>query len=676
MKKLLFMMTAFALSSCDKGLPDRAFVTSPDGRTIVELSTKGDQLTYSVARDQEAIVSPSILGFEFKNMAALFGNMEIVGIDQSGHKSSWEQPWGERRLVHDIHREMLVSLKEKTNGGRLLKIRFRVFDDGLGFRYEFPEQKGITSTVIMNEKTEFQFASDASAWWIPTDATANRYEVIYKNTTLSAVTEAHTPITLKTKEGTYLSLHEAALVNYSGMSLQQTPDGHFEADLSPWANGDKVRTGASFKTPWRTIQISDTAAGLMNSDIILNLNEPNKLGDVSWVEPNKYVGIWWEMHLNVSSWGSGEKHGATTENTKRYIDFAAKYGFKGVLVEGWNIGWDGDWVANGDLFRFTEPYPDYDIEALAAYAQERGVSLVGHNETSGGIDNYEAQMKDGFAMFERLGIAQVKTGYVADIGNIKRINEAGAKVKEHHDGQFMAEHHIKVLKAAAEHKISINSHEPIKDTGLRRTYPNWISREGARGQEYNAWGSPGNPPSHTAILPFTRMLAGPMDFTPGIFSLLDYENNNRVSTTLAKQLALYVVIYSPIQMAADLPENYEKHLDALQFIQDVSTDWEQSIALDGEIGDFVVIARKERGGNDWFMGGLSGENAKNINQSLSFLDQGVTYEAQIYRDGDEGHWDTNPYDYVIEKKEVTRDEILSLKIVPGGGFAVRFVAQK
>ena len=676
MKKILILATAFTLASCDGEQGDHVAFSSPDGRTIITLSAGGGQTNYSVSRDGKEIVAPSALGFTFKNMGPLGANMKFLSSTNSEQDSTWEQPWGERQFVRDNHKELFVELQENGDGNRKLNLRFRLFDDGLGFRYEFPEQDGITSTVITDELTSFQFDSDASAWWIPTDMTKNRYEVIYKNTPLSEVPRAHTPITLKTNDGTYLSLHEAALVDYSGMSLQQTSDGHFEADLSPWANGDKVRTSGSFKTPWRTIQISDTAAGLMNSDLILNLNEPNKFGDVSWVEPSKYVGIWWEMHLGVSSWGSGPKHGATTENTKRYIDFAAKYDFKGVLVEGWNIGWDGDWVANGDLFSFTQAYPDYDIEALAAYGKERGVRLVGHNETSGGIANYESQMADGFAMFERLGIAQVKTGYVADIQKIKRTNDAGEKVHEYHDGQFMNAHHIKVLKAAAKHKISINSHEPVKDTGLRRTYPNWIAREGARGQEYNAWGTPGNPPSHAAIIPFTRMLAGPMDFTPGIFDLLfeGYQGDNRVHTTLAKQLALYVVLYSPIQMAADLPENYEKHLDAFQFILDVPTDWSESFALDGEIGEFVITARKDRASEDWFMGGLTGDNAHEVNQSLSFLAEGVSYEAQIYRDGEGGNWDSNPYAFETEKQTVTKDDTLALTMVPGGGFAVRFKA--
>ena len=678
MKKILALATAFTLTSCGEapGSGDRVAFSSPDGRTTIILTAGEGQTSYSVTRDGREIVAPSKLGFAFKNMPPIGENMVVVSSDTSASDTTWEQPWGERQFVRDNHKELFIELQENNETKRSLNLRFRLFDDGLGFRYEFPEQEGIASTIITDELTGFAFDNGASAWWIPTDMTKNRYEVIYKNTPLSEVSRAHTPITLKTKGGTYLSLHEAALVDYSGMSLQQSEKGHFEADLSPWENGDKVRTGSSFKTPWRTIQIADSAIGLQQSDLILNLNEPNKLGDVSWVEPSKYVGIWWEMHLGVSSWGSGEKHGATTENTKRYIDFAAKYGFKGVLVEGWNVGWDGDWVANGDLFSFTKPYPDYDIEALAAYAKERGVRLVGHNETSGGIENYERQMDDAFAMYERLGITQVKTGYVADIHKIKGVNAAGERVMEFHDGQYMANHHIKVLEAAAKHKVSINSHEPIKDTGLRRTYPNWIAREGARGQEYNAWGTPGNPPSHTAIIPFTRMLSGPMDFTPGTFDLLfeGMQGDNRVSTTLAKQLALYVVLYSPIQMASDLPQNYEKHLDAFQFIRDVPTDWSESLALDGEIGDFVITARKDRASQDWFMGGLTADNARQVNQALNFLTDGITYEAQIYRDGEGGHWDTNPYAFAAEKKTVTKQDSLSLTMVPGGGFAVRFKA--
>ena len=684
MGTLLGTTALFALSACSEGGTTAqngdqnhalTEVTSPDGRTVVTLIAGEGQTTYSVTRDGEEIVAPSPLGFAFKNMAPLGSDMKVVEADITKSDTTWEQPWGERQFVRDNHKELFVKLEEENGKHRTLNIRFRVFDDGVGFRYEFPKQQGIDSAIITDEITGFQFDDASTAWWIP-GREWNRYEYLYNTTPLKDVKEAHTPITLKTTDGKYVSLHEAALVNYSGMTMLKNPDGSFEANLAPWPNGDKVRTEGEFTTPWRTIQISDTAYDLMKSDIILNLNEPNKLGDVSWVEPSKYVGIWWEMHLAASTWGSDGKHGATTENTKRYIDFAAKNGFKGVLVEGWNIGWDGNWYENGDVFSFTQPYPDYNLPELSAYAKERGVQIVGHHETSGGISNYEAQMDDGFDLFEKMNISQVKTGYVADAGKTHHTEADGTKHYEYHDGQYVVDHHVRVLESAAKRKISINSHEPVKDTGLRRTYPNWISREGARGQEYNAWGDPGNPPSHTAILPYTRMLSGPMDFTPGIFDLLfeKAKPNNRVETTLAKQLSLYVVIYSPIQMAADLPENYGKHADAFQFIKDVPTDWSESIPLAGEIGDYAVIARKERDGKDWYLGGLTGDNVRDYTQELTFLEEGVSYEAQVYRDADDADWKSNPYAMAIYKETVKKGDTLKLPMAAGGGFAVRFKA--
>ena len=489
---------------------------------------------------------------------------------------------------------------------------------------------------------------------------------------------AHTPLTMRREDGLHISIHEAALTNYSGMSLLKKHGLTYEADLAPGPDGIKVHLEGAFVTPWRTLQISEDATGLLDSSLILNLNEPNKLGDVSWVEPGKYVGIWWGMHLAIESWGSGPIHGATTDNTKRYIDFAAKYGFDGVLVEGWNEGWDGDWFNNGDVFNFTKAYPDYDLEALGKYARDRGVRLIGHHETSGSVSNYEAQMADSFALLAKNGVAQVKTGYVAHAGDIKRLDENGKPVFEWHDGQFMSQHHERVLREAAQHHIAINSHEPIKDTGLRRTYPNWISREGARGQEYNAWGSPGNPPSHTAVLPYTRMLSGPMDFTPGIFDLLfeKEQPDNRVRTTLAKQLSLYVVLYSPIQMAADLPENYEARMDAFQFIRDVPTDWTESHALNGEVGEYVTFARKDRGSDDWYLGSLTNEEGRTFEVALDFLDEGRMYKAEIYRDGAGADWDTNPYAMVIESKAVSSADKMALPLAPGGGMAVRFTPVK
>jgi alpha-glucosidase len=490
------------------------------------------------------------------------------------------------------------------------------------------------------------------------------------------VSRAHTPLTFKQPSGVHVSIHEAALVDYAAMSLDQRRGGLLKADLSRWSDGIRVKTQAGFNTPWRTIQISPDAVGLLNSDLILNLNEPNKLGDVSWVKPGKYVGIWWGMHINQNTWGSGEKHGATTAHTKHYIDFAAAHGFDGVLVEGWNHGWDGDWFFNGAVFDFTKAYPDFDLAAVSKYGKSKGVKLVGHHETSGHVTNYSKQMDAAFDLYQAHGVSQIKTGYVADGGGITRIDEMGIERKENHDGQFMVNEYLRNVKAAAKRQISINTHEPVKDTGLRRTYPNWIAREGARGQEYNAWGTPPNPPEHTTILPFTRMLSGPMDFTPGIFdmSFNGLDGENRPRTTLAKQLALYVVIYSPIQMAADLPKNYLAKMDAFQFIKDVPTDWQQSKALAGEVGEYVVIARQQRDSQDWFLGALTDEKARTVKVKLDFLTPGKKYQAQIYRDGKNADWQTKPYEVIIEQREVSASDVLELPLATSGGAAARFKA--
>jgi alpha-glucosidase len=466
-------------------------------------------------------------------------------------------------------------------------------------------------------------------------------------------------------------------VDFAAMTLDQKRTGILRADLTPRSDGLKVKTHGNFVSPWRTIQVAKNAIGLVNSDLILNLNEPNKLGDVSWVKPGKYIGIWWGMHLNTVTWGSGEKHGATTERTIQYMDFAKKYGFDGVLVEGWNIGWDGSWFHNGDVFSFTQSYDDFDIEKIRQHQQKTGVRLIGHHETSGSVSNYEKQMADAYDFYQNNNVTQIKTGYVADGGEIKRIDENGIERKEWHDSQFMVNHYLHSVKEAAKRQISINTHEPIKDTGLRRTYPNWISREGARGQEYNAWGSPPNSPQHTVNLVYTRMLSGPMDFTPGIFNLgfagLDAEN--RVRTTLAKQLALYVVLYSPIQMAADLIEHYQQNLPAFQFILDVPTDWHESIAIAGEVGDFSVIARQQKDSADWFLGAITDEDARTVVVPLSFLESGKRYEAQIYKDGEAANWQTNPYALVIEKIDVTSQDSIKLNMATSGGVAIRFKAK-
>lgn len=653
-----------------------ATVGSPDGRNTFEfLIDHAGQPRYSVRRGSETVVKESRLGLRFTNRAEFGKGFRLVGSATFSHDETWEQPWGERRLVRDQHNELILRFEDDAK--RRFDLRVRAFDDGIGFRYEVPAQAGFERVEIVDELTEFELPEHSTAWWIP-GRRYNRYEYLYHTTGLERIETAHTPMTVRTPAGTHLSIHEAALTDYAAFVLDQRRDRVFQTNLTPWSDGIRVKTSAPFKTPWRTIQLADDAIGLINSSMILNLNEPNALGDVSWVKPGKYVGIWWAMHIRKRTWGSGPIHGATTQEAMRYMDFAAKYGFDGVLVEGWNIGWDGDWFHNGDLFSFTQPYPDFDIRAVADYGRRKGVRLIGHHETSGNVTNYANQMDAAFDLYESVGVRQVKTGYVADGGNIKRVDEKGVVHYEWHDGQFTVGEYLRSVTAAAERKISINTHEPIKDTGLRRTYPNWISREGAKGQEFNAWGVPPNPPEHTALLAFTRMLAGPMDFTPGIFNLTPFgtESIHRVQTTLARQLALYVVLYSPIQMVADLPENYEARPDALQFIVDVPTDWEESLALAGEVGDFVAIARKARGGQDWYLGAATDEELRELELPLDFLDAGRRYTAQIYRDGYHAHWQTNPFALEIEERDFRRNGVLKLRLAPGGGAAVRFKAEE
>ncbi|GHE77992.1 glycoside hydrolase family 97 protein [Thalassotalea profundi] len=652
-------------------------LSSPNGKITVTISDEGSP-NYAINFKNKTVIASSKLGMAFKNAPGFGDGFKISTIEKNTTNSQWEQPWGERKIVTDHHNELLVNFKHTRENANNFTVRFRAFDDGVGFRYEVAKQKGLNKVEIIDEFTEFTIEkpNKATAWWIPARGW-NRYEYIYNTSDIESIDRAHTPFTFKLDNDTHVSIHEAALVDYAAMTINQQRPGKLKADLTPWSDGILVKTHTNFKSPWRTIQISHDAVGLLNSDLILNLNDPNKLGDVSWVEPGKYVGIWWGMHIKANTWGSGPTHGATTSETKRYMDFAAEHGFSGVLVEGWNIGWDGDWFHNGDVFNFTQPYDDFNIAAISQYGLKKGVRLIGHHETSGNVTNYQNQMEDAYDLYEKHGVHQVKTGYVADGGDIKRIDENGIIRKEWHDSQYMVGQYLLSVTEAAKRKISINTHEPIKDTGLRRTYPNWISREGARGQEFNAWGTPPNPPEHTTILPYTRMLSGPMDFTPGIFDLGFNglgAKTNRPQTTLAKQLALYVVLYSPIQMAADLPKNYQANLPAFQFIKDVPTDWQQSKAIAGEIGDYVAFARQERDGKDWFLGALTDENARELTFSLDFLDPHTNYQAQIYRDGDKAEWINNPYEMIIENKRVTTNDKLSIKLATSGGVAIRFKA--
>jgi len=648
---------------------------SPDGHLVVTISDDNNQPSYQVSLDNQPLLSDSRLGLAFKQQGEFSQGFAITSSTRSKSDSSWQQPWGEQQVIVDKHQQMTVNF---SRGKQQFAVNFKVFNDGIGFRYEVKKQQGMTDNVdITNEYTEFVIDSSdqAQAWWIPARGW-NRYEYIYRDTPLHEAARVHTPFTIKHVSGVHLSIHEAALVDYAAMTLNQRRDGTFKADLTPWSDGVLVKKKAGFTTPWRTVQVGRKAVDLVNSHLILNLNEPNKLGDVSWVKPGKYVGIWWGMHLGENTWGSGDKHGATTSETLRYMDFAAKNGFDGVLVEGWNIGWDGSWFHNGDVFDFSQAYDDFDLDRVSQYGKSKGVRLIGHHETSGSVTNYRQQMDAAYDLYQQHGVTQVKTGYVADGGDIKRIDARGITRHEWHDGQFMVNEYLHSVTQAAKRGISINTHEPIKDTGLRRTYPNWISREGARGQEFNAWGTPPNPPEHVAMLAFTRMLAGPMDFTPGIFDLgfNGLDGVNRPQTTLAKQLALYVVLYSPIQMAADLPRNYQARPKAFQFIKDVPTDWQQSIALAGEVGDYIAIARQQRNSQDWFLGAVSDENAREFTIKLDFLTKGKRYQAQIYRDGADANWLSNPYDMVIEHKIVNSAQQLKLALATSGGVAIRFKA--
>ena len=651
-----------------------ASVDSPDGVLRVSVTIDADgRPGYAVTRGGAPVIDESRLGFILSDSPKLERGFRLEGVERRSHDETWEQPWGERRFVRDRHNELRVRLVEKRAGGRQLHVVFRAFDDGVGFRYEFPRQAGLVEVGIVEELTEFAVAEPATAWWIPAGEW-NRYEYLYRRTPLAEVGQAHTPITVRSQGGLHLAFHEAALVDYAAMWLRRSGAGQrLRVSLSPAADGPPVRRVAPFSTPWRTIQVAASAGGLYESNLILNLNEPNALGDVSWFKPYKYVGIWWSLHLDTESWATGPRHGATTGNAKRYIDFAAANGFRGVLIEGWNRGWDGDWFADGSEFSFIEPTPDFDLEAVAAYARERGVRLVGHHETAGNVARYEGQLEAALDLYARLGIDSVKTGYVADAGGIRSLQDGKVRY-EWHDGQYMARHHLKVVTEAAKRHIAVNPHEPIKDTGLRRTYPNWVAREGARGMEYNAWGQPPNPPEHEANLVFTRMLAGPMDFTPGVLSLRG-RGGQKFQSTIAKQLALYIVIYSPIQMAADLPENYAMYPEPFRFIREVPVDWAETKVVAGEVGDFVAIARKDRAGADWYLGAVTDEDARELRVPLDFLEPGRIYSAEIYRDGDGADWATNPHAIAIERRDARREDAWTIRLAPGGGLAIRFAAR-
>lgn len=662
MKSFLFSLAALALcGACSQNTG----VTSPDGtiRLAFAVDSAG-RMTYSVTDGGVRLFDPSRLGFEAAE-ADLGGGFAVENVSRTSVDETWTQPWGENKENRSRYNEMAVRLR--NGGGVRLTLRFRVFDDGLGFRYEY-EACGADSLRVTDELTEFRFAADGDSWTIP--ASFDTYELLYRKLPLSELADANTPATFKVG-GLYGSIHEAALYDFPEMTLRKTDGLAFKSDLAPLPDGTKAHVGNKFTTAWRTVQLAPDAVGLINSSLILNLNEPSKIGDTSWIRPMKYVGVWWGMHLGVETWAMDDRHGATTENAKRHIDFAAANNIQGVLFEGWNEGWE-NW-GGSQSFDFTKPYADFDIAEIVRYARERGIEIIGHHETGGNIPDYERQLERAVKWYADLGIHNLKTGYAGGISG-----------GNNHHGQYMVRHYQHVVETAAKYRMTVNAHEPIKDCGIRRTWPNMMSREGARGKEWDAW-SAGNPPSHEVTLPFTRLLAGPMDFTPGTFDIL-YENTRnsprrklwncgpevdmRVNTTLAKQIAEWVIIYSPVQMASDLIENYEGH-PAFRFFRDFDADCDWSRALAGEPGEFVAVVR--RAGENYFLGAATDEQPRTLSLPLDFLKPGTKYRATIYADGPDADWKTNPTSYTISEREVSAADTLEVAMAPGGGQAVSFM---
>ena len=699
--KIKFNLTIFLLSilavGCHKKVETSVFSHSKNIKVYFNLSSVGKPY-YFILKASEKVIDTSYLGFDFKNTKSFVDDFRIVKTSITEFNENWQMPWGEQLDVVNQYNELKVELQEKSDLKRKLHLVFRVYDDGVGFRYEFPSQDNLNEVLITEENTQFNLLKDYKTFWIPGDW--DIYEHLYSTTKLSEIdaksyipktnlaqtyipeNAVNTPITLIGENGLHLSFHEAGLIDYSGMTLKvDTKNLSFQSNLVGSRNNDfKVKRSLPFHTPWRTIQITDNAPDLIESKLIVNLNEPNKLGDVSWFEPMKYTGVWWEMHLGKSSWDYGMelvdgkwtdtgkahgKHGATAQNVKRFIDFSAKNNIGGVLVEGWNTGWER-WIGFEDregVFDFVTPYPDYNLDEITAYAKEKGVQIIMHHETSAATQTYEKQQDTAYAFMKKYGMHTVKSGYVGKI----------LPKGEYHHGQYMVNHYNNAAIKAAQYEVAVNAHEPIKATGLRRTYPNIISREGLRGQEFNAWSQDGgNPPEHISIVAFTRMLAGPIDFTPGIFNIKfdEYKNDNQVNTTIAHQLALYVVIYSPVQMVADLVEHYEANPKPLQFIKDVGVDWETTKVLNGEVGDYVTIVRKERKTGNWFLGSVTDENSREIEIYFSFLDEKSIYEAKIYKDGKTAHWNDNPLEIEYETLKINKLSKLKFKMAAGGGLAI------
>ncbi|MEH0153465.1 glycoside hydrolase family 97 protein [Limibacter armeniacum] len=662
MRRILGIVAVICLSFIMSSCTEKHTVLSPNGKLELTVLNRDGKVFYELRKEGKLILSESRLGLLLKDQGDLSENFIIQNTDEFTFRNTWSQPWGEVKNIEEYYNGLTVSLLQKSNEKeRQLNITFKLFDDGLGFRYEFPEQENLKKFVITDELTQFNFTHDFNTWWIPAYSDQIDYEELYTETKLSALEKTmHTPVTMESGDSLFVSIHEAALVDYAAMTLKPVEGAlSLECDLVPLSTGEKVMTEAPSVSPWRTIQVGNSAGDLITSYLILNLNEPSKIEDTSWISTGKYAGIWWGMHVKTQTWNQGPIHGAKTENVKELIDFAAENNLKGVLVEGWNKGWEKDWSLG--RFRFAEPYDDFDIEFLSKYASEKGVSLIGHHETGGNILNYETQLKEAFEFLKKYKIPAVKTGYVANL-----INQ-----KEFHQSQFAVNHYNYVTAFAAENKIMLDIHEPVKATGLRRTYPNLMTREGARGTEYEAW-SEGNPPEHTVILPFTRCLAGPLDYTPGIFDInIKTRSDNKVHTTLAKQLALYVTIYSPWQMAADLPENYTGQ-PAFQFIRDVPTNWEDTKVLNAKIGDYITVVRKDRDSDDWYLGSVTDEHEREFEISLDFLMPEKKYKAYVYADQEDTDLMNNPTAIEISETEVTSDQKLNISLAAGGGQAIRF----
>lgn len=654
------MIPVAVLAACHPAAARNWNVSSPHGQITVEVSQDGDRaLYYSVERAGTTVLDKSRLGLVLKDVPDMADGFRVDKAVTDSHAETWHPVWGEESSIDNVYNELRLDLSQpKAAPGRRMAVVFRVFDDGIGFRYEFPRQAALGDFTVMDELTEFNFTAAHRSWSLPVEG-IRFYEGLFRELPLDSIGWASTPVTMKTADGMYMALHEANLTDYAAMNVQATPGSAcLHAALTPWSSGEKVRVTDVRVSPWRTLIIADSAGDLALNRVMLNLNEPCAVENPEeFCVPQRYIGVWWCYHMKNATWEAGERHGATTPNVMRHIDFAARHNFGGVLVEGWNH----DWVTWD--FSYTRPYDDFDIDSITAYGRGKGVALIGHHETGGRVANYERQLEDGMKFYADRGMNYVKTGYVGD-----RLDD-----REMHSSQFGVRHYRKVIETAARYSMVVDNHEPVMPTGLQRTYPNLMTQEGVRGQEWNAWcPEGGNPPSHTVTLPFTRGLAGPMDFTPVIFR---FENKvmpqTHVNTTLAKQLALFVILYSPLQMASDEIENYESNPGPFQFVCDCPTDWDRTVYPEAEIGRYVTVARKAKDSDDWFVGSATGDEARTAHIDLGFLDAGCRYRATIYRDGPDANFDTDPYPVLIEQRDVDSGMALDIPQGRSGGCAIR-----